>query len=129
MAERLIVQKDIVIRKGRHSYLWVIDEGDAELPISIKLANNGWRFIPNNNYDQGEFSLVIRIRRVEYEITSYPLTGHVYISTLVDDINHPIDTLSIPPGHPAIKFFQKTRDDKTIAIDMDFDAPKYGTGE
>lgn len=121
-------QPDVVIRKGRHSYQWVIDEGGTALPISIKLANNGWRYIPNNNYNGGEFSLVIRIRRVEYEITSYA-DGHLYISKLVDDINYPIDTLNIPRGHPAIKFFQKTRDDKTIAVDMDFDAPKYGTGE
>lgn len=122
------MNQDVVIRKGRHSYEWVIDEDTVELPISIQLANNGWRFIPDNNQNDGEFSIVVRIRRVEYEITSYA-KGHVYISKLVDDINYPISSLSIPRGHPAIKFFQKTRDDRTIAIDMDFDAPKYGTGE
>lgn len=123
---------DLVIKRADVNR-WYIDVDGVQCPVSIKLANNGWRFIPDNNVDHGEFTVVVRIRRVEYEVTA-DSRGNVNIYKLVEDgmLTAPIEELGVPRGHPAVKFFQMTgvgNDgiERTVCIDHTLSPQIYGT--
>lgn len=117
---------------------WIIRDGHGVHPVTISFEQNGWgiRSVVTDGPARASINLDVRIRRVDYRLWLDYLESDeddqridIQDVCIGSGIEKPVSVLRIPSGHPAIKFFQKTRGDKTIAIDMDFDAPKYGTGE
>lgn len=123
--------EDVVIKRMDVGKWYAQADCGMWCPVSVKLANNGWRLIHDKNVNSGKFTIVVRIRRIEYEVTT-DSSGRVDIYRMDDasDLVHVIGELRIPRGHPAIKFFQMTgvgKDmvERTVCIDYTLNPQIY----